>query len=266
VSPNVFLFTDPITGSEHGYTDGWQSDGCFHYTGEGQRGDQQMKSGNAAVLNHRTNGRALRLFEGSGGYVRYVDEFAVDTAKPFYTIDAPETGGGPVRSVIVFRLQPSTIVSPPSTGTLEFSDVPRVDELPVENQMTERTWVEPSRDPYEAERREAALVLRFRDHLLQKGHDPIRLRVIPAGEAKPILCDLYVRDIGLLVEAKGSVERGSIRMAIGQLMDYRRFVREPRCALLLPELPRPDLVAMIRQAGLDLYWPEGSDFRRISGS
>jgi hypothetical protein len=39
-SPNVFLFTDPETGMQHGYVDGWQADQCFHYTGEGQRGDQ----------------------------------------------------------------------------------------------------------------------------------------------------------------------------------------------------------------------------------
>jgi hypothetical protein len=37
-TPNVLLFTDPATGERHGYFDGWADDGCFHYTGEGQRG------------------------------------------------------------------------------------------------------------------------------------------------------------------------------------------------------------------------------------
>jgi len=41
-TPNVLLFTDPATGERHGYFDGWADDGCFHYTGEGQRGDQRF--------------------------------------------------------------------------------------------------------------------------------------------------------------------------------------------------------------------------------
>jgi hypothetical protein len=64
-APEIFLFTDPESGLQHGYVDGWQADACFHYTGEGQRGDQQMKSGNAAILRHRDERRSLRLFEGS---------------------------------------------------------------------------------------------------------------------------------------------------------------------------------------------------------
>jgi hypothetical protein len=94
--------------NKNGYVDNWQEDGCFHYTGEGQRGDQEMKSGNAAIIRHVEEHR-VRLFRGSGGDVEYVDEFTVASDKPFYTTDAPETGGGPIRSVIVFRLRPKTI-------------------------------------------------------------------------------------------------------------------------------------------------------------
>src|SRR5271166_5645506 len=59
-SPNVMVFSDPLTGEPHGYIDEWRADGCFHYTGEGQRGDQLMKSGNASILHHVDAGRALR--------------------------------------------------------------------------------------------------------------------------------------------------------------------------------------------------------------
>src|ERR1700676_4205925 len=51
-SPKGLIFSEPAAGEPHGYFDGWRADGCFHYTGEGQRGDQEMKSGNAAILNH----------------------------------------------------------------------------------------------------------------------------------------------------------------------------------------------------------------------
>jgi hypothetical protein len=102
LTANVFIFSDPLTGRKYGYFDEWKSDGCYHYTGEGQHGDQEMKSGNAAVLRHKEERRALRLFKGARGVVEYLAEFQVDAQTPFYTMDAPETEGGPVRSVIVF--------------------------------------------------------------------------------------------------------------------------------------------------------------------
>jgi hypothetical protein len=262
-TPNVFLFTDPDTGPQHGYVDGWQQDGCFHYTGEGQRGDQEMKSGNRAVLRHRSDGRALRLFRGSGGSIVYEDEFVIDADQPFYTTDAPETGGGPIRSVIVFRLRSQTIAPKATSSDLKIAISPVVTEVPVEAMFTERAWVEPDREPYEAERRESQLVQRFRAYLQKQGHAPIRLQILPPGEIKPILSDLYVAETGLLVEAKGSVDRFAIRMAIGQLADYRRFVKAPRCAILVPAKPRADLVALIQHAGISLYWEDEKGFSVI---
>ena len=75
----------------------------------GQYGDQQMKSGNAAILNHEAEGRALRVFMGARGAVTYEDEFELDAAEPWYETEAQETGNGPIRKVIVFRLRPKTI-------------------------------------------------------------------------------------------------------------------------------------------------------------
>ena len=68
-------------------------DGCFHYSGEGQYGDQRMLSGNASILNHQAEGRALRVFQGARGLVTYVGEFVVDSDDPSYEADAPETVG-----------------------------------------------------------------------------------------------------------------------------------------------------------------------------
>src|SRR3954453_5036128 len=61
-SPNVFVFSDPVAGEPHGYFDGWRNDGCFHYTGEGQRGDPRVVSGNKTILEHAEDGRVLRVF------------------------------------------------------------------------------------------------------------------------------------------------------------------------------------------------------------
>ena len=217
VSPNVFIFSDAARGQRHGYIDSWQDDGCFHYTGEGQRGDQRMTGGNAAVLNHKQQGRSLRVFSGAGGVVRYIDEFEVDNSVPYYMTDAAETGGGAVRSVIVFRLRPMTIYPQAPANSTHRAITTEVSEVAIEEQHTERMFVQPNRELYEAERREARLVLRFKDFLARQGHKPTRLRVLPEGEAKPLYSDLYVPELGLIVEAKGTVERGSIRMALGQL-------------------------------------------------
>src|SRR4051794_26307959 len=152
-TPNVFVFTDSASGEQHGYIDGWHDDGCFHYTGEGQRGDQQMRAGNAAILNHEADGRALRVFDGVGGTVTYVDQFMLADDEPYYMTDAPETNNGPTRQVIVFRLRPLT-TTPGSSSPIDLLLKQRVETVPVEQQLTEKTWVAPSAEGHEAERRE----------------------------------------------------------------------------------------------------------------
>jgi hypothetical protein len=85
--------------------------------------------------------------------------------------------------------------------------------------------------------------------------------ITPAGEAKPLFTDLYIRADLELIEAKGTVDRNAIRMAIGQLFDYRRFLpTDVRCAVLLPERPRPDLCALLISLGITIYYPEGEGF------
>jgi len=260
-SPNVLVFSDPIAGEPHGYFDGWREDGCFHYTGEGQRGDQQMKSGNAAILNHDAEGRALRLFLGARGSVTYEGHFELAPDQPFYTTDAPETDNGPVRTVVVFRLRPLDVAPKPSASKLDDLSQTEVEDVPVEEQWTEKAFVAPSRETYEAERREQTLVLAYRDHLLRTGHRVSRLKIVPPGEAKPLFSDLIDRTTNTLIEAKGTVERGAIRMAIGQLMDYRRFVvPPPRLVVLVPSRPRDDLQALLADVGVDVVWRDGEDF------
>jgi hypothetical protein len=260
-SPNVLLFSDSPAGEPHGYFDGWRADGCFHYSGEGQRGDQQMKSGNAAIRDHARAGRALRLFLGTKGRVGYEGEFELAFDRPFYTTDAPEAGDGPIRSVIVFRLRPLDVRPKISSSRLDQVSQTGVQDVPVEEQWTERAFVAPSHAACEAERREQALLLAFHEHLRKQGHEVTRLKIVPPGEAKPLFADLIDRTTNTLFEAKGTVERGSVRMAVGQLLDYGRFVRPaPRLAVLLPSRPREDLREFLSSAGVELVWREGKRF------
>jgi hypothetical protein len=260
-SPNVFIFSDPIAGEPHGYFDGWRDDGCFHYTGEGQYGDQHMKSGNGAILHHERDSRALRVFMGARGTVTYEDEFELDADQPWYSTDAPETGDGPVRKVIVFRLRPKTIEPRPSRSRLDVVLNGEVMQVPIEQQWTEKTFIAPSHEEREAERKEGKLVKALEAHLTKKGHDVFRLKILPKGEAKPMFCDLRDSTVDSLVEAKGSVSREAIRMAIGQLADYRRFVgSKSTVAILVPEQPRPDLLALLKSQGIEAIWPTADGF------
>ena len=268
-SPNVFIFSDPAAGEQHGYYDGWQADGCFHYTGEGQRGDQMMKVGNAAILNHRADGRALRVFEGARGTVTYLDEFEVDDVEPFYRADAHETDEGPLREVIVFRLRPRSIEPrEPSSKLDPVLTGPARANVPIEQQQTEKAFVSPTREPYEADRREQRLVLALEAHLLGHGHEVFRHRILPPGEARPLFTDLFDATTGVLVEAKGTVERNAVRMAIGQLADYKRFLGEGQpkhLAVLLPAEPRNDLRELLFSQKIDLIYPSDSGFEDSVG-
>ncbi|MFI6530836.1 restriction endonuclease [Nonomuraea sp. NPDC050547] len=262
-SDNVFVFTDPIAGEKHGYFDGWMPDGLFHYSGEGQYGDQRMMSGNASILNHEQNNKALRVFQGARGTVTYLGEFEVDDKEPWYEADAPETGGGAIRRVIVFRLRPiDAAVQPPQTSLARLLDAAndnpsedQVQELELEQQLTERTFVNPDREPYEAERKESTLVQALGDYLRSKNHKVGRHQMLPKGETRPLFTDLYDHDAKLLVEAKGSVTRENVRMAIGQLADYGRFLPDATRAILLPSEPRQDLIELAHSQDVVVLWP-----------
>jgi hypothetical protein len=258
-TPNVFLFTDQAQGVLHGYIyDGQRKDGFFHYTGEGQRGDQRMVQGNRAIRDHHGEGRELHLFDASSGVATYVGQFEyVD----HHTADAPETGEGEIRSVIVFRLRALEGAARLATSPLDSLDPAPVKAVPVEQHLTERMMIEPSREPYEAERREQLLVREFMASLVAEGHDVCRLQLRPEGEPAPLFCDLFDRTTNTLVEAKGSISRSAFRMAIGQLADYTRLVEpRPQKTILLPEEPRSDLLKLAESQGIEVIWPDGGKF------
>jgi hypothetical protein len=262
-SPNVLIFTDPA-GQKFGYFDGWQKDGLFHYTGEGQEGDQKLRQGNRALAEHAKNGKAVRLFRGVRGKVTYVGEFEVADRPAWYTTDAPDVNGE-IRKVIVFRLQP--------VGPIKADGLPTAtEELKAENSKPDWTLIEPENQATErftagaveertAERREGELVTAYRKYRQQHGLGPLkRLRIKPPGETQSLYSDLYDPDARLVIEAKGTVTREAIRMALGQLFDYRRFVDRCRLAVLLPEAPRRDLQELLASYQVSIIIPDGTGF------
>jgi hypothetical protein len=258
----VFLFSSP-RGADYGYFDGPNEDGFFHYSGEGQRGDQEMKRGNKVVRDHQAAGRELHLFRGAGkgAPVTYEGEFEyVD----HYQTDAPEVGNGPLRRVIMFRLRPLGALPQRTTSLLPLPTSTIVEGVPIEQHLTEMMLLNPAHEPTEGERREAQLVQRYRQYLEERGGVVHRHRIRPAGELKPLFSDLFDVRRNVLVEAKGSTTREAVRMAIGQLLDYSRFLNPaPELAVLFPSRPREELVALLQHYKIMVIFASDDDFEEV---
>ncbi|MFG3285786.1 restriction endonuclease [Streptomyces sp. NPDC048111] len=263
--PYLFLFSNPARAGAYGYYDGWGEDGCYHYCGEGRYGDQEMTGGNSDILDHQQQKRSLQLFKSTAkGVVTRLGEFVLDEEEPHYTTDAPGTDGV-IRTVIMFRLRPVDKAPPKPKTALAPSPAAftTVVDVDVEKHNVEHMTVSPSGKSRQSERREAKLVKAYRRYLESRGHDVTRKKIVPEGELEALYTDLFDVTNQLLIEAKANVTREAIRMAIGQLFDYRRHLTpRPDIALLLPSKPRADLLKLCHTAEVaaQVIWPDGDGF------
>lgn len=110
-------------------------------------------------------------------------------------------------------------------------------------------------------RSEAALVSSYGGFMTELGHTVSGRHYLAEGESRPLRADLLVKDLNVLVEAKGSDARYAIRMAIGQLHDYRRFEpTTPELAVLVPKEPVRDLRRLLDGLTIGCVWPRGDGF------
>jgi hypothetical protein len=58
------------------------------------------------------------------------------------------------------------------------------------------------------------------------------------------------------------VTREQLRSAVGQLLDYGRFVEAKTRTVLVPTRPRPDLLAYLAHAGINAVYPKGEGWGR----
>lgn len=300
-TPNVIIYTDPEQGAKHGYNyDGWDllDPNVFYYTGKGQVGDQIMKDRNRAILDHKSTGRAIRLWETidtdrtatvGGKRQKYLGEFYIDPdpAQSYRTARAPDREGNQ-RDVIVFRLirsgtapsgaapaPPATgqLAEPPaqlfrdgatasdsqvteiaaSTDTEEFAGDAEVTEIDSERNAILEFEVAPTTGRL-AKRDEAKMVGQFETWLANRSHDTKRLRIKIPGERHELVTDTYDTTAGVLYEAKSKSDRATVRLAIGQLLDYLRFVTEVSGGILLPDEPSADVKRLIFSVGFSVTY------------
>lgn len=115
-----------------------------------------------------------------------------------------------------------------------------------------------------AVRRESRLVTDYARYLTEGGDAVVRNKIrTPQGL---LYSDLYNETRKQLVEAKAGTSRNDIRMAIGQLADYRRFIApRPACAVLLEAKPSPDLLSLLETERIVAVWRQGEVFADNGG-
>lgn len=271
---SVLLFSGERSGPDNGWLPGDEARAengsrLFRFTGVGGTGDQSFDGiageQNAAVLLHAERGQVLRLFVAADTGIigprlyRYVGPFMLDNGRP-YEVHAGPDSTGTYRRVIDFRLV--------QTGEVGFD---RRDEAPVAG-STNRTLVssdvavvklvEPERrrapndqasevDRRRIRRREAELSDRLEEQLIAAGHEVKRVQITIKGKASFLVTDLYDVTAHVLYELKSTSSRESVRMALGQLLDYARFVTfdtrpaRPHLSIGLPTSPDSDLLDLL---------------------
>ncbi len=151
---------------------------------------------------------------------------------------------------------------PPTTPPAAAATVTPISRA-IEQRHRDRFEVAARIDPVYAERREAELVDRFATWLRHQGAQVTahHYQIVHP----PLRNDLADETHHRLWEAKADVSRSSVRMALGQLLDYLRF--EPTTwtgGILLPHQPSADLIALIRNSGRAVSWPTSHDQFKIT--
>ena len=280
-TPNVFLYMDPSVSTSHGYDyDGWVDDSLLQYTGEGRLGEQRMVRNNKALLSHVQDQRAIRFFSVDGTKPnsqeklhQYIGEFRIDDEQPFLRAEALDDEGE-LRTVVVFRLRPVGEVlrrsqdechSPPLGISVAIEDVGliRTEDIEVEGVHSPIYELAPGETTV-GRRREAELVWRYKEHLEAEHHVVTAKAIHTSGSSRPQRVDLFDRTTGDLCEAKSSANRWAVRLALGQIADYRRHVEHSSCSALFPARPAPDLVELLHGSGIDVVFEtDQGDFVRL---
>ncbi|MFD3541821.1 hypothetical protein ACFWUQ_20310 [Streptomyces sp. NPDC058662] len=273
-SNKVFVYSDPSVGEKFGYTfDGQAEDDEFGtlylYTGAGSTGHQEFVRGNKTLLDTVANGQEVHLFVADSKVPRtkrvrqrYVGRVVVDPIKPYEDRWSP-LPNGTKRRIIVFRLRPADgaelflldkdALKPASATAVIERPREQLPKVPAQSGTKERKTEQHSTLETTAHvvggarrvmRREGQLVKAFEAHLEQAGHAFKSFDIRVEGEPGVLTPDVYDETDHVLYEAKGQTTRDNVRMAIGQLADYRRHIKNMerlRVAVLLPSAPTADV-------------------------
>lgn len=131
---------------------------------------------------------------------------------------------------------------------------------------------------YDEEERKAVLAsktatYRMRHNKMTTGLNRIFSSFSPTTETSPAgRCDAIIKEYDgsrdLLIEAKPDADKGSIRIAIGQLFDYvRHRTRQPATDLVVLTIPSPapDYIDLLNDLGITAIWFGDETCEKIAG-
>jgi len=259
----ILLFFKPDSNLSPGFesVQGFEEQGTFLFPGEGRSESQVMEGGNLALANSDKESSQIYLFESRAQNAKYLGEF-VNMPDDLSWVRNKDFHGQE-RDALVFRLR--SVDQSPSSESLS----------PPEQQLEEHPWTPPSWEDYllkhngedgaetSATRAEFELESRFGRWRILLGSQIVDLRIQVGGTH--IEPDLFDKTRGEVIEAKRSGSRQMVRMAIGQVLDYKnelsKYLDDPvSAAILLPGAPADNLPALCAELGIRIYIPDGEEF------
>ena len=165
------------------------------------------------------------------------------------------TSGSPVLRGLRHGLGSSGTRGPTSAGGAD-STAPIVRFVAVESRLAHKAMVK-ARPASVANRVEAGLVQDYVHHLEAAGDEVAALLItLPGGGS--MRNDVINRTRRTLIEAKQASTREHIRTAIGQILDYQRFWKAHRRAVLVPDKPNDDLLHLLDSVAIKAIWRDSS--------
>lgn len=205
-------------------------------------------------------------YRESAKYMAVVDGVAYDS-KPLlsfaYGIQFPRrgslststfSGGGQSRQALKrlgFNLVPK---SDPDEHPTTNAGVSRARQIPLEISVTSE-FRRAAVNALVATKAEQSLIDEFIQFQKVRGRTFTRWEIFPRGSTERLLTDIYDEETLTLYEAKASSTRPDVRLGLGQLLDYSRFIDECRAlALLLPARPADDLIELLHVFDVRAVW------------
>ena len=262
------IFSYSKEGAKHGYKDGWNN-GIFEYFGQGLLGNMEMKGNNKSLLNHKLKQRRVFLFfKGLKGEVIYENEFTVDGNDPYFWTTSIDDEGK-LRDSIVFRLKPVKKYSIKNFVSSKTNNVTKTiaKEIPLEKSSGKQsskgvTYI--SRGI--KDKKEARLVEEYNSFRKGKKLKELKRHSLqPSLSKKNYFTDGFEAESKTLIEAKASNHRDKIRMAIGQLFDYRKLLEQDNVkvnnlAILVPSCPSKDLLELLKDLKIKIIFKKDNKF------
>jgi hypothetical protein len=138
----------------------------------------------------------------------------------------------------------------------------RATQAPIEEGDVEGYDATSRAETKRAHRKERRLVADYVKYLGEPSKIVHRHKIDAPDTAGPLYSDIFNKARRQLIEAKANATRGDVRMAIGQLADYARFIKPPPDrAVLLPAKPSQDVIDLLNSQGISAVWREGPGFR-----